>query len=191
MPTQREIADHLGIDQSAVSRMLDRLGIDWRIAPLHEVRVAYLDHLRGVAAGRTGEDGLDLASERAMTERVTREIKLLELAEKRGELVSAAQLEAGYGQMIDSFQSDLLAVPEKIADELRTLYGIDVDVELINVHIFNAIEQLSRYDPDGDGSAQAAREAADAADANDVDQLVTSLSSPVGEGFGETGEVQP
>ena len=171
--------------------MLERLGVNWREASIDDVRLAYLDHLRGVAAGRLGDDGLDLASERAMTERVNREIRILELAEKRGELVAVDQLEAHYGQMVDAFKSDLLALPDKIAGDVRTLHGIDIDVELINGLIYSTLEQLSGYDPDGQPDSEAPGEALGAAGENEVDTVVAALSAPVGEGFGVSGEIQP
>jgi hypothetical protein len=97
MPTQQQIADHLDLDQSAVSRLVEKLGIDHRQASIDDIRVDYIRHLRGIASGRVGDGGYDLATERAMTERVEREIKILTLAEKKGQLVNAEQLERGYG----------------------------------------------------------------------------------------------
>ena len=60
MPTQQEIATHLGMDQGAVSRHLGVLGIDWKTAGMDEIRLAYLKHLRSVAAGHMSSDGVDL-----------------------------------------------------------------------------------------------------------------------------------
>ncbi|MFP3624620.1 MarR family transcriptional regulator, partial [Burkholderia sp. SIMBA_051] len=70
MPTQQQIADHLDLDQSAVSRLVDKLGIDYRQASVDDVRIAYIRHLREMAAGRGSNTGIDLVAERAMTERV-------------------------------------------------------------------------------------------------------------------------
>ena len=162
MPTQQQIADHLDLDQSAVSRLVDKLGIDYRQASVDDVRIAYIRHLREMAAGRGSNTGIDLVAERAMTERVDREIKLLTLAEKKGQLVNAEQLERAYGQMVGAFRSDLLSLPDRIAHELRTLYGIDVDVELLNEHINGCLEQMARYDADRPRSDPASGEAAEA-----------------------------
>ena len=109
MPTQQQIADHLGLDQSAVSRHLGALGLDWKAATLDEVRVAYIKHLRAVAAGHMSQDGVDLTYERAMTERVERELKLLTLAEKRGQVVNVEQLEPELSRMIGAFRTALLS----------------------------------------------------------------------------------
>lgn len=148
MPTQQQIADHLDLDQSAVSRFVDKVRLDYRAVSIDEIRIAYIRHLREVAAGRSSETGIDLVAERAMTERVDREIKLLTLAEKKGQLVNAAQLEQAYGLMVGAFQTELLSLSDKLVQELHTLYGVAVDVEWLNEHIYGCLEQLSEYDPD-------------------------------------------
>ncbi|WP_414451497.1 MarR family transcriptional regulator [Burkholderia sp. 22PA0099] len=163
MPTQQQIADHLDLDQSAVSRFVDKLQLDYRAASIDEIRVAYIRHLREIAAGRSSETGIDLVAERAMTERVDRELKLLTLAEKRGQLVNAAQLEQAYGLMVGAFQTELLALPDKLVPELYALHGVQVDIEWLNEHIYGCLEQLSEYEPDrphGDSSDREAVEAA-------------------------------
>lgn len=145
MLTQQQIADHLDLERSSVSRLVDRLDIDYRTASIDEIRITYIRHLRESAAGRASDTGIDLVAERAMTERVDREIKLLTLAEKKGQLVNAAQLEQAYGLMVGAFQTELLALPDKLAPELYALYGIEVDVEWLNEHIYGCLEQLPDY----------------------------------------------
>ncbi|WP_373558452.1 MarR family transcriptional regulator [Burkholderia sp. MSMB2157WGS] len=145
--TQLQIADRLDLDQSAVSRFVDKVQIDYRVASIDEIRVAYIRHLREVAAGRSSGTGIDLVAERAKTETVDREIKLLTLAEKKGQLVNAAQLGQAYGLMVGAFQTELLSLSDKLVQELHTLYG--VDVEWLNEHIYGCLEPLSEYDPDG------------------------------------------
>lgn len=187
MPTQAQVAEHLGLDQSAVSRHLGKLQLDWRDASMDEIRLAYIDHLRGIASGNRSENGIDLVHERAMTERITRELKLLELAEKRNQLVNTTQLETAYGQMVDAFRAELLALPDKIIDDIRTLYGIDIEVELINEYVINALAELSGHDPGGQRTDRATAQPADAADPDGHDGMGEALSAPVGEEFGEGG----
>lgn len=127
MPTQQQIAEHIDLDQSAVSRFVEKADVDYRSASMDEIRIAYIRHLREMAAGRSSGTGIDLVAERAMTERVDREIKLLTLAEKKGQLVNAAQLEAEYGRLVDAFRSELLGLPERMAQKIRAIYGADVE----------------------------------------------------------------
>lgn len=185
MPTQTAIAEHLGISQPAVSGQMSRLEIDWRAATLDEIRLAYIKHLRAVAAGHSSETGVDLAAERAMTERVTRQIKLLELAEKRGELVNVAQLEAGYQRMVDAFREAMLSLPDRVARDIKALHGIDVDVELINEHVWNALSELARHEPDGGDGAAPAGAPDEAARTHAGHGMGNPLPVSVGQNLGE------
>lgn len=153
MPTQKKIAEHLGITQQAVSQQLQVLNLDIKTATMDEIRLTYLAHLRGVAAGHKSADGLDLAGERAMTERVDRELKQLTLAEKKGQLVNLAQLEPELLRMFVAFRTEFLSRDDKLKSEIDALYGIDLDLGLVNVHTRNALAQLARFDPGGPSPA--------------------------------------
>lgn len=169
MPTQQEIAEHLGISQQAVSEQLKPLGLDWREASMSTVRLAYLQHLRGVAAGHRSSDGMDLARERALTEQVDRELKQLTLAEKKGQLVNVAQLEPEIERMVVAFRTELLARDDKLKAEIDALYGIDLDLALITEHTRNALAQLARYDPELRGTGASAGGQGGAAGGDDDD----------------------
>ncbi|WP_186040554.1 MarR family transcriptional regulator [Burkholderia gladioli] len=187
MPTQLQIAEHLDLDQSAVSRFVDKIGLDYRDATIDDVRLAYIRHLREMAAGRGSSGGLDLVAERAKTEIVERELKLLALAEKKRELVNAQQLERAYGEMVTAFQIELLAFPDSLVQELRTLYGVDVDVEWLNEHIYGFLEQLSRYGSDGEGRHPPTGRATPTAGEDWYDGVGDKLPPDECEGGGEAG----
>lgn len=191
MPTQKQIADHLDLDQSAVSRLLDKLGVEWKTAPMEQIRVAYIRQLREQAAGHKSETGSDLVHERVLTERVDRELKQLQVAEKRGLLINVAQLEPELMNMIGAFRGELLARDDKLADELSALYGIEVDVAILNEHTYSALTQLGRYDSGRPGHAAPTGGSADATGADDDDRVGASLSRPVGEVVVEARPVQP
>jgi DNA-binding transcriptional ArsR family regulator len=152
MPTQKAIAEHLGMSQPAVSQQLAPLGIDWKTATMESIRLAYIEHLRAVAAGHRSTDGFDLARERAMTEQVDRELKQITLAEKKGQVVNLVQLEPELVRMVVAFRTELLARDDKLKAEIDALYGIDLDLAYINEHTRNALAQLARYDPGHPGS---------------------------------------
>jgi hypothetical protein len=152
MPTQQQIADHLDMSQQSVAELMERLGLDWRLESIDVVRVAYIRHLRGQAAGHRSDDGMDLVRERVLTERVDRELKELAVAEKKGVLVNVAQLEPALMQMVGSFRADLLSRDDKLKTELDALYGIDLDVNLLNEHTIAALEQLGRYESSSAGA---------------------------------------
>lgn len=155
MPTQKDIADHLGISQSEVSRHMSALAIDWRTASMDAIRLAYMTHLRGIVAGTHSADGIDLARERALTEQVDRDLKLLTLAEKRGQLVNVAQLEPALTRQRMTFAAELAARDVQLKDELDRAYGVDIDLELIRAHTRNALSHLSGLDgPAGEAAPQ-------------------------------------
>ncbi|MDR0776763.1 MAG: hypothetical protein LBE81_09025 [Azonexus sp.] len=85
MTTQIDLAVHLDLSTRHV-RTLQDAGVFERGATLDEARIAYIRHLREVAAGRKSEDGgLDLIQERAALARSQREGIDIKNAVLRGE----------------------------------------------------------------------------------------------------------
>ena len=155
MVTQTEIASHLDLNQSEVSRHMADLGIDWRVTSIDVIRVMYLRKLRSVASGHKSHDGSDLTHERVVTERLDQQLKELLLAEKRGQLVNLDQLEPVLLSMISAFKTDVLALPDKVKSAVDAQHGIDVDVLQIEELVDATLRQLALYDPDA-GAARAA-----------------------------------
>src|SRR5476649_2860797 len=145
--TQQQIADHLDLSQAEVSKFLKQIELDWKEATLDEVRVAYLRKLRAQAAGHQSGDGHDLVRERVLSERVDRELKIFNLAEKKGSLINVAQLEPELMQMVGAFKSELLNRDDKLKATLEAEYGIKIDVHILNDHTYSALSHLARYDP--------------------------------------------
>jgi len=145
--TQAEISEHLDLDQAAVSRFLAQADINWKESTLDQVRVAYLRKLRAQAAGHQSGDGHDLVRERVLSERVDRELKIFNLAEKKGSLINVTQLEPELMQMVGAFKSELLNRDDKLKATLEAAYGIKIDVHILNDHTYAALSHLARYDP--------------------------------------------
>lgn len=81
-----------------------------------------------------------------------RELKLYQLSEKKKELVNIADLELELSNVFAGFRQELLSRDEKLKTELDTLYGVDIDVNILNEHTYNALQHLSGY-LSGDQSA--------------------------------------
>lgn len=191
MPTQKQIADHLDLSQKQVSELMGELGIDWRNETLERIRVAYIRRLRAAAAGHQASDGSDLVRERVMTERVDRELKELQLAEKRGQLVSLEQLEPELAQMVVAFRSDLLARDDKLKSDLDALYGINVDLQVLNDYTHESLNQLARYDPERAGTATSIDAATGAAAEDDDDGMGETVQTSEPEGIISARPLQP
>ena len=147
MPTQLQIAERLGITQQAVSKTLDKMGIvEWQLMSLDQIRLAYIKRLREVAAGHASIDGqFDINRERVLTERVDRELKQYQLAEKKKELVNVEALMTELSIVFQGMRQELLSRDDKLKTELDTLYGIEVDVSILNEHTTDVLNHLSRY----------------------------------------------
>lgn len=191
MPTQKAIAEHLDLDQSQVSRAMADLGIAWKTTDLATIRLAYIRKIRAVAAGHKSHDGMDLTRERVLTEQVERELKQYELAEKKGELISVAQLEPELVQMIASFKTELIARDDKLKAELDAIYGIDVDAALLEEHTRATLAQLARYDPERAVAGAPAGQADGTGGEDDHDRVGAPAAAHVGEGDGQAGGLQP
>lgn len=179
MPTQQAIAEHLDLAQQNVSELMKKLDIDWKNATLDEIRVAYIRQLRAQAAGHKTDDGMDLVRERVLTERIDRELKQYTLAEKKGQLVNVAQLEPELQQMVGAFRTELLARDDKIKADLDQLYGIDVDIQVLNAFTNDALRHLARYDAGSSGASGPAAGVAGAGAADSAHCMGARASPPL------------
>lgn len=190
MPTQKQIADHLDMSQQATAELMGRLAIDWKTASIDQVRVAYIRHLRAQASGHKSEDGLDLIKERVMTERVDRELKELTVAEKRGVLINVTQLDPELMNMIGAFRAELLARDDKLVSDLHALYGIQVDVTILNEFTYAALEQFGRYNAGNNGFAIPAAGSVETTGEIEHHGMVAQISGNVLEGDRASGPLQ-
>ena len=143
--TQQKIADHLGMAQKNASVFLRKLDFDWRVATLDEIRIAYIRKLRAQGASLQTKDG-DLVMERVMTERVDRELKEFNLAERKAQLINLAQLEPAMVQMVSTWKAELLGFDDRLKVALDAAHGIDIDIRLINNFTLAGFNHLKRYD---------------------------------------------
>jgi terminase small subunit / prophage DNA-packing protein len=114
-PKQAEIAEHLDISERSVRELLDEQELDHKQCSLSEIRVAYIRHLREVAAGRGGEDGITLVKERALLAREMRIAKAMQNAERRGALAPVGVLE----QVLASTGAKIGKILATIKGEIR------------------------------------------------------------------------
>ena len=132
MATQDEIAAHIDVGVRHVRRLLaagvlprskGRGGLD-----LDRCRLAYLSHLRGVAAGHQSKDGsLDLTEERAKLAREQTETAALKNAESRGELVPADEVRSYWANQIIASKSRIRALPHEIKGAIPHLTSEEIE----------------------------------------------------------------
>lgn len=144
MPTQTEIAEHLGLSQAAVSKAMMKLTLDWRTSSMAEIRLAYLNRLRAEASGHMSSSGLDLVEEKAKTERVRRELAMMELMEKQGLLVNIDDIKGDITLALLNFKNALLSRNERLKSAIDAMYGIDLDITILQDDTHEALNDLAR-----------------------------------------------
>ena len=81
---------------------------------------AYVVHLRGTASGRGGEEHVaNLTSERARLAKEQADAQALKNASLRGELVSAAEVERKWADVLRQVRSRILAVPSRLRQSVN------------------------------------------------------------------------
>lgn len=128
MLRQHDIADHIDLSQQAVSEFLERSGIDYKQSTLDEIRIAYIRHLREMAAGRAASGDLDLATERALLAREQRLRIEMQNAVTRGELAPVALLEEVLTAAASKVAGVLDAIPGMIRRRVPLLTADDIDL---------------------------------------------------------------
>lgn len=100
------------------------------------------------ASGADLPDGkLDLEEEKAIHERVKRQISELKLQTMRGELHKALDVERVMTDMLVSVKAKLLSMPTKLAPLLVARENADYIRTLINKEVLEALNELKDYNP--------------------------------------------
>ncbi len=133
-PKQAETAAHLDLTDRSVRELEPKLGLrsDYTLA---EFRVAYIRHLREVAAGRAGEgtNDLELVAERARLAKEQADRIAMQNAQMRGELAPVAAMEMVLASVGAKVGRILDTIPGTIR---RRVPGIDSEtIEAITADI--------------------------------------------------------
>ena len=166
--TQNEFGVLVGITQQAVSALAQR-GVLVDGAMLDEWLLSYCEHLRMIAAGRGGDSGLELASERAALARAQREKVEMQNAVTRHELAPVRLLSELLGataaraaRLLDTIPGsikrrvagvtteDIAAVADIVAKARNLIAGLD------RKDLFDAAIRVADDDHDEDQLKDAA-----------------------------------
>ena len=133
------------------SRGLAHLDADGRVRVAPSLK-AYIEHLRQQAQGRKGENGIDLASERAMFAKEQRIEQQMRNARLRGELISLSDVKIGWTRFASVVRIAFLGLPTKIISAVPHMSPHDGQVvaEVCRNVLIDTAEEL------GDGSVTGA-----------------------------------
>lgn len=146
MPTQQEIANHLGLSQQAVSKQLAKMQItDWQKMSMDEIRLAYIERLRQSASGQDAE----FRELRLTREKIENERSLIALKKEKGELVDIAELIPVLKTLFSGFKERLNALPAFIRSDVYVTTGKEVDenvyIEKCEEILQNCYEYVNSY----------------------------------------------
>lgn len=143
------IGAHLGMSPAAAQTMLPKVGLtDYQGRTLEDVRLAYIDHLRKMAAGHKSESGEDLVAERVASERVSRQLSIVKLGKELELLISVDEAGELCDLMIGAARTELLSLPQRITEEYRLRHGIELPRDVAEEAVHRVLEQLSRNAPE-------------------------------------------
>lgn len=85
--------------------------------------------------------------EKFLHERAKRELAEIELAQLKGQMHHSAEVEKVMTKMLADFRTRLLALPAKVAPRLIARDEISLIQDMIQIEIYEALSELSEYDP--------------------------------------------
>jgi phage terminase Nu1 subunit (DNA packaging protein) len=153
MATQREVADHLGVSQPVVAKLVaagvfqptGRGGLD-----LDACRKAYLGRLREEAAGRAahgGADGdpeeLDLVAERARLAKAQADRIEMENHQTRGLVIPVEVASRMLGETLAKVRTRILAIPSECALQCASARTAPQAEAVIRRAVIDALTELS------------------------------------------------
>ena len=93
------------------------------------------------------EEETDQREEQTMLTRANRKMAELELATMNGKLHRSEDVQSIMNEMLTSFRSRLLAIPARISPEVAVVTDAMVVQQMIKGEIYDALAELSEYDP--------------------------------------------
>ena len=117
--SQRQMAAALGLSTTRVNELLnekvlvrDESRVDGRLMLFESLQNYFLSR-------KTTSDGVNFWNERALHEKVKREISELKLEQERGEVYKASEVEAVLTEMLIDFRNKLSGMGHKLAAQLE------------------------------------------------------------------------
>jgi len=153
MANQSEVAKHLDMSVRNLREVLGRLGLNTKNNTLDEIRVAYIRHVREGAAGRGGNDQVNLTRARTREAVASAHLKELDVKTKMGTLIPVDEIEPSLEALVVALRTELLILPDKLTMAVKTMYDVDIDPLLIEEPIHEALQHFADGTSASDDSA--------------------------------------
>ena len=140
--SQRQMAAALGLSTTRVNELLnekvlvrDESRVDGRLMLFESLQNYFLSR-------KTTSDGVNFWNERALHEKVKRELSELKLEQERGEVYKASEVEAVLTEMLIDFRNKLSGLGHKLAVQLEGKTATAI-CDIINSEIELNLKELS------------------------------------------------
>ncbi|NLT94854.1 MAG: hypothetical protein GXW85_04860 [Clostridia bacterium] len=145
------MADLLGFTRQRVNQ-LDKEGVLVKAAPgrwpLADNIKKYLEFVKyGQRTSEEEEAEIQYWEEKALHEKAKRETAELKLAKMQNQLHDARDVELALTNMVVTFRNKVLSIPQKLAPKIIGLDNLAEITEAINEELYEALTELSEYDP--------------------------------------------
>lgn len=145
MPTQREIAEHLDMSERNARDVLKGLDLDWQMASLDEIRIAYIRDLRGKAAGRGGSQLEQLNRARIDDLQQKSANGRLAYHEKLRSLIPVSDAERVLSDWASFANREYLGGLERILQEIENVQKLTVDRTVVAKVAGPTTERIAGY----------------------------------------------
>ena len=153
--TQKQLAEILNISTRQVRELtnvhglFEREVIDGKKQKKYRLEKCVPEYIAFKAKGEArGGATYNKEREQAEHEQIKKKISILKLRRLRRELHEAGDVEEYLTNMLMSFKSRLLSIPQKVAPLIVGEDDINRISEILEKEIFETLEELSEYDPE-------------------------------------------
>lgn len=152
--TQKELADALNISTRRIRQLTEEYGLFETARTggtgrkkyiLNKCVQEYIDYKVEAEVG--GGTNLIKEKEQAEHEQIKKKISILKLRKLRRELHEAEDVERFLTEMLIGFKNRLISIPSKVAPLVQGENDVNAVVSIIEKEIYEALDQLSEYDP--------------------------------------------
>lgn len=145
--SSKEISLILGLSGSRIRQLVAEDALVRVKHGQYDLAGSMRTYIEYITTRNKSEDELDKQNEEALWTRARREKTELELKIMRGELHRGEDVERVVGDQLAAFKARLLSLPSKYAPQVVGKTDILTIKEKLKQGVFEALEELSEYDP--------------------------------------------
>lgn len=150
---QKELAAILGITDRRVRQLKNEFGLFSKGMTEGEKIKNYClescvpEYINYKLEAETQKGTYDKEKEQAEHERIKKKISILKLRKLKREMHEADDVEEFLTDMLINFKNRLISVPQKVAPLIVSEDDVNVILDILEKEVFQALEELSEYDP--------------------------------------------